>query len=332
MNIGENTLAFSASHSLQRQETVRETLAIRRNGIRPANSAPAPKVNDCHCEKSDNSLDNEALLLKRIIEKLFGRFVEVLSSEAFLERLEHEARRGKQLENDIRQAETEANVSVRHTRERHYLESEQTRFQASLEVRDEQGNVRKLEISFNLQRRFESFERFSMLMGEAVKDPLVVNLGSGTAQLGGGTVQLDLDLDGKVDVFSGFRSDSGFLALDKNTDGKINDGSELFGALSGDGFSDLAAYDDNQDGWITELDYVFRHLLVWKPGEEGGGNMLSLADAGIDAIGLQAQATPYEYRDSGNVLLGKLVSTAVTVRDDFNSLGTIQQLDLAVKA
>ena len=38
---------------------------------------------------------------------------------------------------------------------------------------------------------------------------------------------------------------SGYLALDKNGDGTINDGSELFGTRNGDGFADLAQYDED---------------------------------------------------------------------------------------
>ena len=52
--------------------------------------------------------------------------------------------------------------------------------------------------------------------------------------------KFDIDSDGKVDEISFVGKSSGFLALDKNEDGKINDGSELFGTKSGDGFSDLA--------------------------------------------------------------------------------------------
>ncbi len=38
---------------------------------------------------------------------------------------------------------------------------------------------------------------------------------------------------------------------------KINDGSELFGTSSGDGFKDLATYDEDENGWIDENDSIF---------------------------------------------------------------------------
>lgn len=56
----------------------------------------------------------------------------------------------------------------------------------------------------------------------------------------------DLDSDGREDLISFVRPGSGFLALDLNGDGRVNDGRELFGPATGDGFAELARYD--QDG------------------------------------------------------------------------------------
>ena len=62
-----------------------------------------------------------------------------------------------------------------------------------------------------------------------------------------------------------------FLALDLNGDGRINNGSELFGALSGNGFADLAQYDSDANGWIDENDEIFQRLKVWSGADDGGG-------------------------------------------------------------
>ena len=58
------------------------------------------------------------------------------------------------------------------------------------------------------------------------------------------TFYFDLDADGKEEEISVLNG-SGYLALDKNGDGVINDGSELFGTKNGDGFADLARYDED---------------------------------------------------------------------------------------
>ena len=75
-----------------------------------------------------------------------------------------------------------------------------------------------------------------------------------------------------------------FLLLDRNEDGKINDGSELFGTKSGDGFRDLSEYDEDRNGWIDENDSVFSKLKVWTKDSEGNDKLLNLKQADVGAI------------------------------------------------
>ncbi|QQS48066.1 MAG: hypothetical protein IPM66_05285 [Acidobacteriota bacterium] len=85
-------------------------------------------------------------------------------------------------------------------------------------------------------------------------------------------VRFDLAANGRPRQWSWTSrdSDDAFLALDRNGDGKIADGKELFGNFTEqpvteepNGFIALAVFDDNRDGWITEEDAVFHVLLLW---------------------------------------------------------------------
>ena len=82
-------------------------------------------------------------------------------------------------------------------------------------------------------------------------------------------VIFDLDGDGKKDLISWTdyqtEFDDAFLVYDKNGNGQIDDGRELFGDQNGasDGFSELAKYDDNKDGKITTEDKIFDELQLW---------------------------------------------------------------------
>ena len=62
--------------------------------------------------------------------------------------------------------------------------------------------------------------------------------------------------------------------MDRNGDGKINDGSELFGTKSGDGFKDLASYDADGNGWIDENDAIFSQLKIWTKDEDGKDKLI----------------------------------------------------------
>lgn len=95
-------------------------------------------------------------------------------------------------------------------------------------------------------------------------------------------------------------NDDALLAIDLNSNGRIDDNSELFGSLTEDGFSQLAAYDTNSDGKITSADTQFGDLLVWRdinmdgntnPGELSGLSTNNITEIKINPIAL---ANPYE--------------------------------------
>lgn len=112
-------------------------------------------------------------------------------------------------------------------------------------------------------------------------DPLVINLDTNIAGLSDQKFEFDIDCDGIKDTISMLEKGSGYLALDKNNDGSINDGSELFGTSSGDGFKDLAIYDEDGNGWIDENDEIFDKLLIWSKDADGNDELYTLKEAGV---------------------------------------------------
>jgi hypothetical protein len=65
-----------------------------------------------------------------------------------------------------------------------------------------------------------------------------------------------------------------------------------------DGFANLAQYDSNQDGVIDAKDAAFKDLIVWQDADTDGvsdvGEMVTLDQAGISSINLNARETDYE--------------------------------------
>jgi hypothetical protein len=98
-------------------------------------------------------------------------------------------------------------------------------------------------------------------------------------------------------------SGDGLLVMDRNQDGSINDGSELFGtstvmadgSKAVDGYQALAQLDTNQDGVISSVDAQFAKLGVWvdgnADGQTGVGEVKSLAQLNIAQLSLNAQVT-----------------------------------------
>lgn len=121
------------------------------------------------------------------------------------------------------------------------------------------------------------------------KDPLVLDLdGDGQIELTSAAQgrAFDIDGDGVVEQTAFVAGGDAFLALDRDGDGRITRGTELFGDHRGarDGFGDLAALDTNRDRVVDARDTRFDELRVFD-----GERTRSLADAGVEAIELDAR-------------------------------------------
>lgn len=210
-----------------------------------------------------------------------------------------------------------------------YSESESTTYSTQGTAITADGR----ELSFNLEvgmsRSFEERGCVRQLVDIQLMDPLVINLHHNTASVSDQKFFFDLDADGEQEEISMLSSDSGYLTLDKNHDGKVNDGSELFGTKSGDGFSDLMIYDEDGNGWIDEADEIFDKLKIWTRNEKGEDVLYTLKEAGVGAICLQHSTTEFSLNsEKTNEVNAQVRSTGIFLYENGN-VGTVQQLDLA---
>jgi hypothetical protein len=208
-----------------------------------------------------------------------------------------------------------------------YYESEKLQFSASGTIATSDGQTIDFSLALSMSREFYQEQNISIRAGEALKDPLVINFSGTAAQLSRRDFHFDIDADGRNDQIAFVTPGSGFLALDRNGDGAINDGSELFGALSGDGFADLRHYDGDGNGWIDNNDQVYDSLRVWTRDGEGRTQLMSLGMAGVGALYLGAIETAFSIKDADNALLGQLRRTGLAVLES-GQVTTMQQIDL----
>ena len=212
-------------------------------------------------------------------------------------------------------------------------ESEDTQFQTTGKVVTADGREIDFHVSLEMSRRFsEYYEKTHSIAAAPVVslcDPLVINLKDNIAEVSDQKIRFDLDADGREDSISRLSSGSGFLALDQNEDGVINNGSELFGAKSGDGFADLARYDSDGNGWIDEADPVFEKLKIWVTEADGSQKLYRLKEKGVGAICLENASTDFDLRSlSDNSLNARIRRTGVFLYEN-GMAGTIQHVDLA---
>lgn len=277
----------------------------RRIGIDDADDTKALSLN----QQIDN--DPHLNMMRYVIEMLTGRKVNSLDTE-FLDP----------------QKATEASANVLYETHRTYSEFEQTDFAAEGVVKTADGREINFSIQLSMSRYF-SEESYFAVSGGNPKDPLVLNFSGSAAALSDTRFSFDLDGDGKDDDMRMLAHGSGFLVFDRNGDGKVNNGSELFGTKTGDGFAELAALDGDKNGWIDENDSAWQHLRIWTKDADGQDTLLTLKEANVGAIALKNIETPFSIKDLVNQLQAQIHSTGIFLKEN-GGVGTVQKIDLVI--
>lgn len=216
---------------------------------------------------------------------------------------------------------------VEYDRTTTHYESERTTFAAEGLIRTADGQEIGFLLKLEMSREDLTTTSESFRAGDAVKvDPLVLTFDGNGAQLTDSKFAFDLDHDGDMESISFVGSGSGILVLDRNRDGVVNDGSELFGPSSGNGFRELAMLDEDRNGWIDENDAAYQNLWLWTRTVDGKDTLTGLKEKNVGAIYLGNVPTPFDIK-SGATLNGQVARTGIFVTED-GGAGAVQQVDL----
>jgi len=158
------------------------------------------------------------------------------------------------------------------------------------------GNVLVIAAREGESNDYVKVEQLRIQVASRSVTPIVIDLnGDGIQTTGRESSAGTFDLLGSGDaVRSGWISaEDGFLALDANGNGRIDDISELFGGITrGDGFVSLAALDSNGDGLVDALDERFGELLVWQ--DANGDHQSQETELhGLQSLGIESLETGY---------------------------------------
>lgn len=294
----------------------------------PVLRAPPPAISEAARsqeaqEADDDTLDPQLSMLKTMIEYLTGRSMRIFNASAM---------QAPPAENAVAvdAPPPRAGFGIEYDLHATQEESEVTTFSASGTIRTADGMEISFQLDLQMSRHFYAEQNISFRAGDGIrKDPLVINFSGNAAQLLDQTFLFDLDADGKTDKVAQLASNSAYLALDKNGNGKVDSGAELFGPRSNNGFADLAALDDDGNGWIDENDAAFSRIKVWQPDAKGGGALRSLSAMGVGALALGKIATPFELRGTAQQDLGAVRESGLFLYEDGRA-GTLQEIDLSV--
>ncbi|QPN65983.1 immunoglobulin-like domain-containing protein [Synechococcus sp. CBW1006] len=146
-------------------------------------------------------------------------------------------------------------------------------------------------------------------------------------------VVFDYNGDGTPELSAWVGPEDALLAYDKNTDGIINDGSEIsFAQYHPDATTDLEglrlAFDTNQDGVFDSSDAEFGKFGLWQDANSDGktdvGEFRSLAEVNITSIRLSSDGVSYTTAE-GDVLVHG--STSLEYAD--GTTGLVQDVSFA---
>ena len=209
-----------------------------------------------------------------------------------------------------------------------HAEYERTTFQSQGFALTEDGRNINFDVEFSMARSFT--QKFDALTSESflLTDPLIINLDSDVTSVSDVKFKFDLDSDGQEEEISFAGEGSGFLALDRNGNGRIDDGNELFGTKSGNGFADLAEYDEDGNLWIDENDSVYSKLKVWTRDAGGNEKLMGLKEANVGAIYLGNVSTEFSLNDAITNETDAVVRKTGVFLKETGEVGTLNHVDL----
>ncbi len=354
MQIKDAAINFSQQHTLERSEQRRVVGQItqlsdsnNRENQPPAASAPAVKVDLsafrvateqalvriealADSERGLYKIDTD--LLKALVEALSGEKINTADDSE--EQTSDSPSSPKPTPSNTTAAatsnqapptiETRGSIFFASVENR-YSEYEYSNVSINADLTDADGTAFSVSLNITMERSFQSRQALAVSQVQ-LQDPLVINFNGSTARLSDELVEFDLDSDGIKELLPSLISDSAYIAFDKNGDGIINNGTELFGATSGNGFLELAAYDEDGNGFIDSNDSIFSQLVAYSM-TDGTSQSLSALDVG--ALATASVQSPFRLTDSQNNTLGVVRSTGFYI-DDQRRAGSLQQLDLRV--
>ncbi len=293
-----------------------------------------------YSKEDDLSIEDriKKLIIERLLEELSGKKTELLPKKSIeLQTNQNSEKNEINLDISVKNPynlsqKGELRAIVFNSSEEYY-QKESIDFGAKIKFNTPNKSYdMSLDISFS--KEFYEKSNLRVVVGEDIfTDPLVVNFGEDVNpfdNLSSLKFAFDLDNDGATKMIPYLKAGAGYLVLDKNENGKIDNGNELFGPNSGNGFKELALYDNDKNGFIDEADEVFSKLKIWSFDESGNSSLISLLDANVGAIYLGDIQSGFKYIDGINSTLASSQSNGIFIKEDGSGLGVVNSIDILV--
>lgn len=328
LTLTDKTAQKELEHPVQKDRYLhtkdQEALPGRRKG-HLKNGKAALSESQLIKEFSEESIGNMKMrIMKMVLEEFTGKKFDIYDQSEEDEGIGIEAVEGETdgLQQEVMVQEGGRELDFHYQLDEMRYENESLSFQAVGQVKTADG--RSISFSTSLHQSREMYEETHMEMSGTLIDPLVINHDGRGVKLSDNKIDFDLTGDGNEESISNIQAGSSFLALDRNGDGIINDGTELFGPTSGNGYEELRELDSDSNGWIDENDELFYDLKLWRP----DGESYSLLDRSVGAISLDSVAGNFQLKDSSDATQGVIREQGIWLNEQTGQAGMVQEIDL----
>lgn len=267
----------------------------------------------------DAKLDLKIKLLEQILKEIYNKefdeiYADYSKAQGNVDKLNKAA------------TNLDPNWRIKYERSETLIEKESSNFETKGIIKTLDGK----QINFSLEMKMEfsniQISNQSVEISKERKDPLVINFDGNADLLDFETFEFDLENNGLLSNVPFLKSGKGFLAIDNNKDGKVNNGTELIGAISGDAFAELKAMDSDNNNWIDENDKKYSDLKTWEIQQNGYNRLTPLKQRGVEAIYLGKVATEFYERNMQNEQIAQITNSSIFVNNNHQVLPT-HQLD-----
>lgn len=283
MKIESYEVNMQASSSLvQKYERNESTSVINKNYNENENN-PIQIDDKKIVFNSEDDLSVNDKIKKRIIEELLSNLLNSSEKIRLFPNSNYKLEEAR--DNPYTQKNQEWGFSYESKEE--YYEKSTFDFSAKAIIQTSKGEI---EIDLSLSYSQEYYERNETKIsayGKGFENPFQIDMKDEQGNFSSINKEMNLEFDvnsNEKNDIAQLQNGVSYLAIDKNSNNSIDDGSELFGVNSDNGFKELAVYDKDGNNWIDENDEVFQDLRVWEKDASGNHNLISLADSGIGAI------------------------------------------------
>ncbi|MFN0179187.1 MAG: hypothetical protein ACKVZ0_10340 [Gemmatimonadales bacterium] len=350
MRIVSSSIELASAHRFEARSRVREQVFVR--------ALPSPDVDTFHGTGHGSGPDaigdrRDAAKLARLLDRYFDSRPGSEKSERLAERIDRLVKRidariaadhltgreGGGDGGDGATADVRGLVELRYRREERYREREAMSFRATGSVTTADGRQIDFRQALELARVYARTETISLRAAVQIGTPAsgavppaeqpspVPALGSAATAAEGASEPDPSEASTAQTNRAALSVAGGVVGLDADGDGTIDLATELVGG-TGNGFAELARYDDDGNGFIDEGDEAFGRLAIVRPGEDGN-TATSFAAAGVGALYLGSVATPYTVRDASGQVNGQLARSGIYLNEN-GTTGIAHQVNVVI--